>query len=140
MTTEANKALVREFFAIIDRGDITALDGVLAPDFRLHLAGMPGPLDRAAATGMLAGLLAGMPGVRHQLHDLVAEGERVAVRLEAVGTHGGDFLGVPASGRPLRVAAINLFRVQDGRLTDQWLQLDALGALQQIGAMPAAQP
>ncbi len=76
MTAEANKALVREFFAIIDRGDVTALDGVLAPDFRLHLAGMPGPLDRAAATGMLAGLLAGMPGVRHQLHDLVAEDER----------------------------------------------------------------
>ena len=139
MATDETKALVRRYFAIVDGGDVTALEAVLAPDFRLHMAGMPAALDRAAASGMLAGLLAGLPGVRHELRELVAEGDRVAVRLDAVGTHGGEFLGVPASGRPVTIAAMNLFRVHDGRIAEQWVQMDALGALQQIGAMPAPQ-
>jgi len=61
----------------------------------------------------------------------------VANRVTWRGVHSGNLAGVPATGRPIELRGINMFRVRDGRVVEQWAQLDMLGLLQQIGAIPS---
>jgi steroid delta-isomerase-like uncharacterized protein len=62
------------------------------------------------------------------------------IRWTASGTHKGDLLGVPATGRPIKITGIDIFRVQDGKLAELWQNWDQLQMLQQIGAVPESQP
>ena len=70
------------------------------------------------------------------VEDSVGEGDRVAMRFAISGTHTGTFMGIPATGKPIHVTASGIFRVVDGKATDNWVNFDALGLLQQIGAVP----
>lgn len=62
------------------------------------------------------------------------------IRWTASGTHKGDLLGVLATGRPIKITGIDIFRVQDGKLAELWQNWDQLQMLQQIGAVPESQP
>ena len=64
---------------------------------------------------------------------MIAEGGKVLVRLRVKGTHGGDLMGVPATGRAIDIGVLDLFRIEDGRLVEHWALLDNLGLLRQIG-------
>jgi len=82
--------------------------------------------------------MAAMPDYNVSIDDLIAEGDRVAARFTMRGTHtGADFLGLPASGRKINVTGISIFRIADGKIAEHWANEDALGLLQQLGAMPA---
>jgi predicted ester cyclase len=67
---------------------------------------------------------------------LIAEGDLVAARYLVQGTHQGVFLGIPGSGRQVRIQAVESYRLADGKLAEQWVVMDALGLLQQLGAVP----
>ena len=67
------------------------------------------------------------------IEDIVAEGEKVLVRLRVQGTHGGDLMGIPATGRPIDIAVMDLFVIRDGKLVEHWALLDNLGLLRQLG-------
>jgi steroid delta-isomerase-like uncharacterized protein len=64
------------------------------------------------------------------------EQRRVATRFTVTGTHQAEFAGVPATGKPIKITAINIHRVADGKLQEGWLNADVLGMLQQLGAIP----
>jgi steroid delta-isomerase-like uncharacterized protein len=75
--------------------------------------------------------------VRHEVHDLVAEDDRVAVRLTVHGTQRGDLMGMPATEKAVSFGAMNFFRVADGAIAEQSATTDMLGMLRQLGAIPS---
>jgi steroid delta-isomerase-like uncharacterized protein len=133
-STDANKALVRRAIAY-NHGAVDRPDEIFAPDFVTHMPGQP-PLDRAAFEQSLAAFGEGFPGYTYELHDQIASGTLVANRITWHGVHGGEFAGIPATHKPFALGGINMFRVRDGRVEEQWAQLDFFGLLQQIGAIP----
>jgi predicted ester cyclase len=84
---------------------------------------------------VIAGLRRGVPDIRFTLEDLVADGDRVAVRWSWRGTHRGPFAGFEPTGKTLENKAIAIYRVENGKIVQAWLESDRLGFLQQVGAV-----
>lgn len=134
MTREGSgTALVREYIEEVwNRGDAAALRRLTTPDFRYHLGGQP-PRDRPGMEAFIAATRRAFPDWRVDVVSTVAEGDQVAVRWRGSVTHGGDFHGIPATGRTITVSGINVYRVHDGRVAEEWEQMDTLGMLRQLG-------
>lgn len=92
---------------------------------------------RAKLRATTARMREALSDVRFDVQDMVAEGDRVAVRLTASGTPTGDFMGVPATGKTYRIGEMHWFRLADGRIVEHWHHHDRLGMMQQLGALPA---
>ena len=80
---------------------------------------------------------AALPDWHSDLDQLVEEGDVVMERFHASGTHRGELMGVPATGRTLSLPGINVFRIEDGRIVERWGRLDLLGLMHQLGLVPA---
>jgi steroid delta-isomerase-like uncharacterized protein len=129
---EANKALVRRFIEEVWNGrDMAALDQLLAPDYYDHSYM---PRDRSGLEGALALTGRAFPDHETIIESIVAEGDTVAVCETFRGTHGGDFRGLPASGRQFAVGRYQFFTVAEGRITAHRGLLDLPSLLQQLGA------
>lgn len=92
---------------------------------------------RAGLAGVLAGMFAAFPDLHWTLHDTIVEGDRIMSFSTWTGTHGGDFLGIPATGRTVTVEAWTLDRYRDGQLTESRIIMDIAGLLIQLGVIPA---
>jgi predicted ester cyclase len=123
-TTEANKDTVRRLYAAFAALDRKGMDALLAPDFRAH--GMPpGCSPDAAGLEQSAVLFhAGLQDCRNEIEDLVAEGDRVAVRYTTRAVHGGTLFGIPPSGRRITLTGIEVYRVVDGQVAEMWGEAD----------------
>jgi predicted ester cyclase len=93
-------------------------------------------MDRASFERFVATVAEGLPGYTYDIHDQIAQGDLVANRLTWRGVHSAELAGVAPTGRAVELRGINIFRVKDGRVVEQWAELDMLGLLQQIGAIP----
>jgi steroid delta-isomerase-like uncharacterized protein len=138
MASHTEKAVVRRFVEeIFVAGRIEAVDELVAPDFVAHTwpsTGDPrGDLKRA-----MERVAAGLADADFTIEDMIAEGDRVAVRLTARATQVGPFMGLPPSGRRYEIGEIHIFRVRDGRVVEHWHQFDQLGLMRQLGALPAS--
>jgi steroid delta-isomerase-like uncharacterized protein len=133
--TEQNKAVVRECYVAASGGDRAALREILQPDFVIHT-----PEDYNGVDGLLemvAPIKAGLPDLKVTIDAQFADGDYVTTRFTAHGTHDGDLFGTPATGRDVAISGITVSRCVDGRIAEEWELVDAVGALQQIGALPA---
>jgi steroid delta-isomerase-like uncharacterized protein len=139
MSAEANKAVIRRWWAAMNQGQgADVIDEVYAADYVLHDPTQPEPVvGTQGVHEFVAAVSAAFPDLHMIVEDLVAEGDRVVQRLTARGTHQGEFLGVPASGDAVTVWLIVISRIADGKVAEEWQLLDALGLMQQIGAIPA---
>ena len=133
-----NKAILRRFFEeIFNQQKISVADEIVAENYVNHNAA-PGELPgREGLKQFVAYLHAGNEGITFTIEDQVAEGEKVVTRLTLTGTHTGEFAGIPATGESFSFEAMNIHRVVDGRVHEAWIQWDALGWMQQIGAIPS---
>jgi steroid delta-isomerase-like uncharacterized protein len=120
-------------------GNIEASGDYISEDLVDHSAppGMPPGLDGAKA--IFAMIRAGFSDHDAVIHDQIAEGDKVVTRKTFTGTHDGEFLGVPPTGRKVTIEVIDIVRVQDGKIVEHWNVVDLLGALQQMGAAPGDQ-
>ena len=91
------------------------------------------PVDDVPCERLADALLPAIPDMRLDIEDVIAEGEKVLVRLTIRGTHGGDLMGIPPTGRPIEVAVLDLFHIRGGKLAEHWALLDNLGLLRQLG-------
>lgn len=140
MAAHENKALYRRWFdEVVPTGDLGLADQLLAPDYRLHFPGLPGPVDRDGHKQMLMAFRTGFPDWEESVDDVIAEGDKVVLRVTGRGTHTGDFQGIPATGRQVTATGIGIARITDGRIAEAWAAYDALGLLQQLGVVPAPQ-
>jgi len=127
-----NKATARE---IIDRifvhQEDAAIDELIAEDFVPHTFGpMPPGRDGLRAGMQRAG--AGLSEARFEIDDMIAEGDRVAVRVTTSARQTGPFMGLEPSGKRYSIEEIHVFRIRDGRLVEHWHQFDKMGLLQQL--------
>ena len=134
---EQNKAVVRRWFQAFNDRDWAAEEAARSADFAAHVPGAPAPLDGDGWKSFIAAFSAGFPDFRLVLEDVLAEGDRVAARWTFRGTHGGEFLGMAPTGKPVSMSAVEVNRVADGKVAEHWVVLDQLGLLQQLGAIPA---
>lgn len=133
-TLEANKQLARDYFTAFLAADETWWRAHIAPDFRRHDPGLPFEVVGPGGVRQLAdALLPGIPDLELPIEDVIAEGDKVLVRLRVRGTHGGELMGVPATGNRIDIAVLDLFQFRDGMLIEHWALLDNLGLLRQLG-------
>jgi steroid delta-isomerase-like uncharacterized protein len=137
MSAAENEAVVRRWVAAWNEQDPDAAEGLLTPGYVRHDANAPDVVGPAAERRFIAGALAAFPDLRFTIEQLVAEGDLVLGRYTARGTHRGEFAGVPATGRAVVFQATESYRLEGGRIAEQWVVMDTLGLLQQLGALPA---
>ena len=136
MPADENKAIVRRFIdEIFVKGRAETVDELLSDDFVAHTwpsTGHPKD-DLKKATERVHGALT---NPRFTIDDMIAEGDRVAVRLTTSATQTGEFMGMPPSGKTYEISEIHIFRVRDGKVIEHWHQFDQMGMMRQLGAMP----
>lgn len=137
--TEENKAVVRRCYEqVLNLNRPEVAQEIVASDFVVH-GGPPGtPSGPRALTGIGERLRAGFDGSTFEIDDLVAEGDRVAVRWTMRGTHTGEYFGIPPTGARVALHAIVIFRVVDGQLAELWPLIDHPGLRRQIEAAASA--
>ena len=136
----ANKAIARRFIdGVFVRQDPEAVDWLAAPDFTPHTWGSMPP-GREALKAAMTRVGAGVSEVEFRIEDVIAEDDRVVVRLTSSGTHTGTFMGIPPSGARYSIPEIHIFRIRDGQVTEHWHEFDKLSLLQQLGADPSKGP
>ena len=135
MSADENEALHRRFFEGYSGQRLEAVEELLADDFVAHFGGQP--LDRAAYFGFVRAFYAAFPDLRNTVEEQLAQGDLAASRTVWTGTHRGEFLGVPATGKQVSFEALSLSRVAGGKIAEHWFIGDLLGVLQQLGAFPA---
>jgi steroid delta-isomerase-like uncharacterized protein len=128
-----NQALARRFFEEADRGR-TPVE-LCVPGFTAQFPGSP-PMDLEGFDQFEAMIRSAFSNIGHPIEDMVGEGDEVAVRLRMEGTHTGDFMGVPASGKRFSVEGTAFLRIAGGKVAQFWGFLDQLGLMQQIGGCP----
>jgi steroid delta-isomerase-like uncharacterized protein len=79
---------------------------------------------------------AAFPDGRTTIDDIIAEGDKVVVRATMKGTHKGEFMGIPATGKQVTISGIDVTRFVNGKSTEHWGQWDTLGMMQQVGVVP----
>jgi steroid delta-isomerase-like uncharacterized protein len=132
-TPESNIELVRAGFEQFNAGDLDACTARMAPDFVINLAELPEPMHgrdtwRQGAEVMMRAF----PDIEAHIEDIFAAEDRVAVRLTFRGTHSGDFLGVPATGRSIEYVSHEFYRVADGLVAEEWICSDMASLMRQI--------
>jgi steroid delta-isomerase-like uncharacterized protein len=139
-TPSSNKALFRRFHDAIGSCDgdriSRAIDELVAPDVAIH---QPLPVQSTgpqALKDMFERLHRAFPDLQVAVEDLIEEGDKVVGRNVVSGTHRGDYLGQPPTGRRVTYDEIFIFRFADGRIAETWGVVDVLAQLRQLGALP----
>lgn len=131
----SNNDLIRRFYQEEDRRKGPPAE-YFADGFTAHFAGGP-PMDFRGFEPLASAFRAGFPDLRHELGDLVGEDDKVAVRLTLRGTHKGEFMGIPPTGKQIAVAVIAIYRIEGDKIAESWIVPDQMGLMQQIGAISA---
>ena len=139
-SADALKAVVRRFNEdVMSSGDASAVEEVCGPEFVCHISGQPPEMHGLRwVTRSVTGAHDSFPDLRMEVEDAVAEGDLVAARLSATGTHGGRYMGVAATGKAFSFGGISLYRVTDGKITEEWTVADRLSLLRQLDMTPPA--
>jgi steroid delta-isomerase-like uncharacterized protein len=134
---EINKRVVRQFFELLGRHDTERMEQLLvsSTQYSFHPSGMP-HMNWNEHKQLLATITRAFPDLRHDVKDMVAEGDKVAVRLNVTGTHKGELRGIPPSGGKLSLDEMAFLTIIDGRITEGWIISDTMSFMQQIGAIP----
>jgi len=131
----------RRLYDLINAGDLEGFARHLADDFVEHeeTPGLAPTKDGVQAFFRMQ--LAGFPDMHMHVEDVVASGDKVVARVRYTGTHRGEFMGMPATGKSVDVQLIDVFGFgDDGRVHEHWGVMDALAMMQQLGVVPAGPP
>jgi len=136
MSIEENKALVRRYMDDLNKRNLAVIDELYDVNYVGHVAGMEDLHGPEEMKQMMTGFLIAFPDLHRAIEDMVAEGDKVVVRLTVTGTHKGDFQGIAPTGKQATVTVIAILRIVGGKIVETWELIDMLGVMQQIGAIP----
>ena len=124
-------------YEAINTGNLALLDKFVAPGYVEHSEGFQGvePFRQ-----QVAAFRAAFPDLRVAIEDVLTDGDRFASRTAVTGTHTGDLMGMPATGKRISVEAVDIGRVHDGQAAERWGGLNMYALLTQLGVIPAPQP
>ncbi len=134
--SEENKAILNRLYEMFSQGNVTGLDELMAAGFIDH---NPDPNQGPGLEGLKQALTmwrSAFPDLRMSAEDLIAEDDKVVSRVLIQGTNSGAFMGMPATGKQVTITGIEIVRIADGKIVERWGELDAMGMLQQLGAVP----
>jgi steroid delta-isomerase-like uncharacterized protein len=132
--SEANKAVSRRVFDVFNSGTVEDLEEIFAPDFVNHDPSAPPGVEGARQQILL--YRSAFRDLAVKVEDQIAEGDRVATRWSARGTHEGDLLGIAPTGKKTTATGITIDRIDGGKIVESWTNWDTLGLLQQLGVAP----
>jgi steroid delta-isomerase-like uncharacterized protein len=136
--SDQNKAVVERILEAFNEGTPEALDELVAPDFVGHMPLLPEEMrGPEGAKGFFAATRAAMPDCCHPAWTLIAEGDLVVTQMALEGTFTNEFMGMPPNGEKVSVEMANVWKVVDGKAVEWWVNMDTLGFMQQIGAIPS---
>ncbi|MEM3458485.1 MAG: ester cyclase [Candidatus Bathyarchaeia archaeon] len=134
MSLEENKAIVRALFEAINKQNLALLDELMAPDFVLHMHAqqMKGwEVNRQVVEGEIKAF----PDLYVAIEDIIAEGDKVCVRLQETGTHRGEYHGLAPTGNKLSYTVIAIWRIFEGKIVEGWIVYDQMDFLKQLGVI-----
>lgn len=138
MSTEQNKSIVRRWVETgWNHGNLAVVDEIYAPDFLQHEPPPEMVHSAEALKGYVSTFRTGLPDLHFSIDDLIAEGDKVAWRFAATGTHRAAFMGIPPTGKTATVTGMVIFRFAGNKIVEAWVNFDTLGMLQQLGVIPA---
>ena len=137
MSIERNKATVRRFREALSAGDLDGAVAVFAPNAVVHSSGAPHPLTVEGFKQFGGVILGAFPGGTATIEDMIVEGDKVVSRLTYRGTHTGDLMGIPPTGKSVTVSEMIIDQFADGKIVESWRLFDQMAMMQQLGVIPA---
>lgn len=135
--SEQNKAFVRRLIEeVIGRGNFDLVDELVAADYVGHTP-FPEINSREGHKQFFIALRRAFPDLEVTVNDQLAEGDKVVTRWTARGTHKGEFMGIPPTGKSAVMTGIDIDRIANGKLAECWTNSDDMGLMQQLGVIPA---
>ena len=136
MSLEKNVAIIDQVMELINDRKLDEAFELYDPHYIYHGPGGQELRGRDGIRGLWEAFLTAFPDLTASVDEAISEGDNVALRWNVKGTHTGDFLGIPASGKSITLPITEVFRVENGILAEAWDQYDRLHLLEQIGAVP----
>jgi steroid delta-isomerase-like uncharacterized protein len=137
MSMEENKALFRRFIEeIINQGNLAIVDELFGSDYIYHAPGSPEFRGPEGVNQFVMMYRSAFPDLHLTVEDLIAEGDKVVTRWTMRGTHRGELMGIPATGKQVSVPGIVISRFANGKIVEEWENFDTLGLMQQLGLVP----
>jgi steroid delta-isomerase-like uncharacterized protein len=139
MSTDANKELIRRYIQAIDDNDSSdwsAIDEYVAEDVIVHNPPLPGCTPDRDGIKRAAEMFRQATPCWHEVRMQVAEGDLVVSHVFGNGTHAGELLGIPATGKDVETEGLAVHRISDGKIVEYWAVTDVARVLQQVGALP----
>jgi predicted ester cyclase len=137
MSTEENKKIIRRLYEETNKGNLAAMDEFFASNLVDHnppsIPGLAPGLEGVKQS--FAIFYNATPDGYHTIEDMIAEGDKVVVRITARGTHTGDLFGIPPTSKQLMMTGIAIYRIAGGRIVERWSEQDKLGLMQQLGVI-----
>jgi steroid delta-isomerase-like uncharacterized protein len=140
MSVQQNTKIARRVFdEVWSRGRLELVDELLAPDFVGHPIGLREPFrGPEGAKEFIGRLREGFPDAAYEIEEILAEGDRVAVRWVMTGTHDGEFMGIDPTEAQVRIDGMTFLRFEDGKIVEGKTLQDAMSLMRTLGASPAA--
>ena len=138
--SQENKALTRRSWEIVAKGSLETLDDALQEVYADTIVMHEPAEDVRGIEGLkqfVTMIRSALPDLRITLEDDIAEGDKVVSRWRAQGTHQGELMGSAPTGNEVAITGITIHRIEDGKIVEEWENWDALGLMQQIGAVPS---
>ena len=136
---EENKGLVRRAFDEMVNKNWAVVNEMYTADYIWHQPISPEPLTNEESEQFMRTFLAAFPDYSHTIEDMIAEGDKVVTRYSFRGTHKGEYMGIPATGRQIVSTSILISRIADGKIAEEWQEFDGYRFMQQLGAIPSDQ-
>ena len=136
MSVEENKALVRRWIEAINKKNVAVFDEIFTANYVAHTPGAE-ENDPESIKQLMTGLFTAFPDLHLTVEDFIAEGDKVVHRLTVQGTHKGDLMGIPPTGKQFTIMLINITRNAKNKFAESWTIADLLGMMQQLGIIPS---
>lgn len=136
MTVEEQNSVVRQYIDAWNKQDLAAVGDLLLPDFIRHDANLPDVEGAQAELEFIASVVKAFPDLDLNIDQLITQDNFVVVRLAIRGTHENPFMGVPATRRSIDVKSMEIIRLAEGKIAEQWVVMDLLSFFQQLGVVP----
>ena len=134
-------ATLRRLYDRLNAGDVDGFGELLAADFVEHEEPPGLAPSKDGVKAFFRMYMAAFPDLRMDAQDVLASGDKAVARVRATGTHRGEFMGMPATGKSIDVQLIDIMRFgDDGLVREHWGVIDALAMMQQLGLAPEGPP
>ena len=135
--SEENKALVRRTYEEVwNDKNLDVIDEIAAADAVAHNIPPGFPEGAEGSKAFIGMYLSAFPDTKMTVEDMIAAGDTVVTRWRATGTHNGELMGIPPTGKQVTVTGIGIDRISGGKIVESWGEFDALGMMQQLGVVP----